>query len=76
MTTPLYDLAQRQLISESAPMVRCADCALDLTPSLTVRAAFRCPLFSKPRASIDDTGRWISTEPRCIAFEPITKGRA
>jgi hypothetical protein len=30
--------------------VRCRDCRLDLEPGLTLRAAFACPRFGKPRS--------------------------
>lgn len=43
------------------PLRRCADCQLNLgtQPGDTLRAAFACPMFGKPRAGV---------ESRCSAF--------
>lgn len=41
--------------------VRCRDCRLDLEPGLTLRAAFACPRFGKPR--------WQHSGP-CDSFVP------
>jgi len=48
-------------IDHSPPVVRCRDCRLDLEPGLTLRAAFGCPRFGKPR--------WQHSGP-CESFVP------
>ncbi len=60
-------------ISPSAPLRRCDDCALNL--SETVHAAFACPMFGRPRAIYDVSGKRSSVELRCIIFKPAP-GRA
>jgi hypothetical protein len=57
MSAEVTVLAQR--------LVKCADCQLDLDPKMTVRAAFVCPLFGKPR---------LGVEKLCVAFVPKRKG--
>ncbi len=48
-------------VDHSPPSVRCRDCRLDLELGLTLRAAFACPRFGKPR--------WQHSGP-CESFVP------